>query len=24
VNIERVYSWQDVRRFCFPPCALGK
>lgn len=23
-NIERVYSWQDVRRFCFPPCALGR
>lgn len=24
VNIERVYSWQDVQRFCFPPCALGR
>jgi len=22
-NINRVYSWQDVHRFCFPPCALG-
>lgn len=23
VNIDRVYSWEDVRKFCFPPCALG-
>ncbi len=20
-NINRVYNWQDVHRFCFPPCA---
>ena len=23
VNINRVFSWHDVDRFCFPPCALG-
>lgn len=22
-NISRVYSWEDVQRFCFPPCAIG-
>lgn len=22
-NIDRVYSWEDVQRFCFPPCAMG-
>ncbi|MBI5189686.1 MAG: hypothetical protein HZA22_03275 [Nitrospirae bacterium] len=22
-NMCRVHSWQDVYRFCFPPCALG-
>ena len=22
-NCERVHSWDDIRRFCFPPCALG-
>lgn len=23
-NMTRVCSWQDVYRFCFPPCALGR
>jgi uncharacterized protein len=23
VNIDRVYGWDDIQRFCFPPCALG-
>jgi len=23
VNIDRVYSWEDVQKFCFPPCAMG-
>jgi len=22
-NISRVYNWEDVRKFCFPSCALG-
>ncbi len=22
-NCERVHSWEDIRKFCFPPCALG-
>ena len=22
-NCERVLSWDDIRKFCFPPCALG-
>lgn len=22
VNIDRVYSWDDVAKFCFPPCAM--
>jgi uncharacterized HAD superfamily protein len=22
-NINRVYTWEDVRKFCFPSCALG-
>ncbi len=22
-NISRVYSWSDVQKFCFPPCALS-
>jgi len=21
-NINRVYNWQDVHKFCFPPCAM--
>ena len=21
-NISRVFSWSDVRKFCFPPCAI--
>jgi len=24
VNIDRVYTWDDVRKFCFPPCAIGR
>ncbi len=24
VNIDRVYNWEDVQRFCFPPCAIGR
>lgn len=24
VNIDRVHSWEDVRKFCFPPCAIGR
>jgi len=21
-NMDRVYSWDDVQKFCFPPCAI--
>ncbi len=22
-SMERVFSWDDIRKFCFPPCAIG-